>query len=293
MSYSISQVSFLRVFRFLKLCRLLRTFELMYDLKYLHVLLACITGSLQSFLWSVVMLFSVYGIFALIFMHLIASHIETSGEAIDETVFSEPFGSVWDSIGTLFSVTTGGADWQDTCDIVSMTGPFGRLVFILFILFVHLNLLNIIMGVFVHSAMKVLSADPVEAAHEHVRKEREQSWVLANLCKVVDPDGSGKLTREQFENGMRRKGIPELLSMLGLKKHNIIEFFASLARASRDRGDDGQVDIPTFVNGCMMLKGAGTNFDLQKMQAELTVAHAKIIHLLYKITDRRRVVESN
>jgi hypothetical protein len=271
------QLSYMRAVRFLKLGRTIRTFQVMYFFGKLRAFLTCIQGSFWSFFWSVVMLFSVYGIFSLFFMSVITSHIEETGEHIDESALGELFGSVGTSVETLFMVTTGGDDWHVTYEAIEVTGLLGSSMFLIFIAFVQLNLLNIILGVFVDSAMKVLTPDPETIADEHVRMEREHAQKLVSLCKAVDTDHSGKLTKEKFEHGMRRQNIPKLLRMMGLQKHHILEFFNSLAKAS---DDDGQVDIDTFVNGCMLLKGASTNFDLQKMHAEVQVAHTTIIQLL-------------
>ncbi|CAK0853672.1 unnamed protein product [Prorocentrum cordatum] len=143
------RLSFMKVFRFLKLAKVIKAFRLMDNLKYLHAFMTCIQGSFTSFMWSVVMLFSVYGVFSLLFMQVITTHIDTTGEALDDTAFGELFGSVDRSVKTLFMVTTGGDDWISTYEVIEETGPIGSFVFLAFIAFVNLNLLNIILGIFV------------------------------------------------------------------------------------------------------------------------------------------------
>ncbi|CAK0872655.1 unnamed protein product, partial [Prorocentrum cordatum] len=267
--------------RFLKLLKVVKVFELMYHMKYLQAFIVCIQGSFASFMWSVVMLFSVYGVFSLVFMQVITNHIDAIGETLDDTTFGEHFGSVGRSITTLFMVTTGGDDWAIVYTTIKETGPIGSFLFLAFIAFVNLNLLNIILGIFVDSAMKVLSPDSETLAHEYVRRDHEYARKLTNLCKTLDTDCSGRLTQEQFKLGLSQKRIPHLLAMLDLKKHSILEFFESLAKAS---DHDGQVGITTFVDGCMLLKGASTNFDLQKLRAECDIAHKQIIQMLRDIT---------
>ncbi|CAK0840457.1 unnamed protein product [Prorocentrum cordatum] len=137
------RLSLMRVLRFLQFANVIRAFEIMYRLKYLQVFLVCIHGSLGSFLWSVIMLFSIYGIFSLFFMSVITTHIDATGEAIDDTAFGPLFGSVGLSIKTLFMVTTGGDDWNGTYRVIERAGPIASCVFLVFIAFVQLNLLNI------------------------------------------------------------------------------------------------------------------------------------------------------
>jgi hypothetical protein len=226
------------------------------------------------------MLFSVYGVFALLLMQVIAFHINTTGETIDGSAFDLYFGSFGVSVVTLFIVTTGGDDWRVVYDEFESAGPLGSCIFIIFILFVQLSLLNVIMGIFVDSAMKVLSPDSDVLGHELIRKDHEHAEKLARLCRDVDHDCSGKLTQEQFEEGLRKHHIPRMLRTLGLQKHHLVELFSSLAKAS---DDDGHVAIDTFVKDCMLLKGTSTNFDLQKMHAEIQVDHATIMQLLRDI----------
>eukprot|EP00959_Pyramimonas_sp_CCMP1952_P243246 5084587-Pyramimonas_sp.AAC.1 len=93
-------------------------------------------------------------------------------------------------------VTTGGDDWVSAYEVIEETGPVGRFLFLAFIAFVNLNLLNIILGIFVDSAMKVLSPDSETLAHEYVRRDHEYAAKLTNLCRAVDTDCSGRLTQE-------------------------------------------------------------------------------------------------
>ncbi|CAK0817027.1 unnamed protein product [Prorocentrum cordatum] len=129
--------------------------------------------------------------------------------------------------------------------------------------------------------MKCLSPDPETLAHEYIRRNHEYVRELTHLCKILDTEGSGRLTQEQFKLGLSQKRIPHLLAMMDLKKHSIKELFEAMAKSP---DYDGQVDITTFVEKCMLLKGTSTNFDLQKLRAECDIAHKRIIHMLLDIT---------
>merc|ERR1712060_164206 len=95
---------------------------------------------------------------------------------------------------------------------------------------------------------------------------------MGQLCDAVDTDESGKLTRENFDDGLRRKHIPLLLKMMGLQRHHVLEFFNYMAESA---GEGGEVKISTFVHGCMLLKGAATNFDLHKLHADFKAMQVK------------------
>lgn len=210
------------------------------------------------------MLVSVYLLFSILFLNLIASHINETGEAVEDTVFYDLFGSIGKSVLTLYKTTTGGDDWSVAYDAIASTGPLGGASFIFFIAFVQFALLNIILGIFVESAMAVLQPDAATLARETFRKELECSHELEYLCRRVNDDGSGKLSREDFDTGLEiNPRLPLLLKGLGFRRHNFNEFFNGLAQG------DQRVDIDTFVNGCIVLKGDASNYDVVKLRAEL------------------------
>ncbi|CAK0863696.1 unnamed protein product, partial [Prorocentrum cordatum] len=266
--------------RFLPLVKVVKLLELMHHSTHLQAFIVCIHGSFRNFMWSVVMLFSVYGVFSLLFMQIITSHIDAIGETLDDTTFGEHFGSVGGSITTLFMATTGGEDWAIAYTTIKETGAIGSFLFLAFVVFVNLNLLNIILGIFVDSAMKVLSPDPVKLAHEYISRDQKYAMELVDLCQNLDPEGLGRLThltQEQFELGLSQKRIPHLLAMLDLKKHNIRRIFSAMA------AHDGQVEITQFVEICMLLKGASTTFDLHQLRVNCDIRHSEIRRKLSKI----------
>jgi len=228
------------------------------------------------------MLAIVYLFFSLFFIQLISHHLEDTGEALEESIFAGFFGSVEESALTLYRASTGGDDWSLAYGVIQGVGRVGSFAYLFFIAFVQFALINIITGIFVESAMMTLSPDSETLAQEHSRREQENAKKLIQLCKNVDADVSGKLTRDQFEDGLRRKQIPMLLELLGLQKHHVLEFFSHMADAA---DDDGQVGIETFVNGCMLLKGAATNFDLQKLHADVKAMSATHQRSLNDIRD--------
>ena len=128
-------------------------------------------------------------------------------------------------------------------------------------------------GIFVDTVMRSLKGDPEEFAREHYRQESENAARLDHLCRAVDKDGDGKMKQEEFELGMQKKHIPLMLYTLGLRRHQVIEFYKLMAE---DCDHNGEVDIEAFVNGCMLLKGSATNFDLSKLHAKVTASHAEL-----------------
>ena len=92
------------------------------------------------------MLFSVYAIFALFLIQIIVTHLQETGEAMEETAFEDFFGSFGVSILTLYKASTGGDDWSVAYQVIEPAGSIGCFTYLLFIAFVHFALINIITG---------------------------------------------------------------------------------------------------------------------------------------------------
>lgn len=212
-------------------------------------------------------------------MQSVGAHLQGTGESIEESAFDEYFGSVGSSVLTLYKASTGGEDWGTVYQVIQTTGRFGSGMLLFFLGFVQFGILNIITGIFVDTAMKTLTKDSEVLAQEHSRQEAQHANKLTELCRRVDVDLGGRLCREEFEAALRRKHVPTLLTMLGFKRHHVLEFFKHMA----DDADDGEVDIGEFVKGCMLLKGTATNFDLHKLHAEFVCRQVSLEQRLEEI----------
>merc|ERR1739844_80633 len=115
----------------------------------------------------------------------------------------EMFGSVTLSMLTLYKSVTGGDDWSNAHNAISEVGWVGSLTFLIFIAFITLALINIITGIFVDAAMQTLAPDSESVAESKAEQEKAFAKDLERLCVLVDHDESGKLTPEQFKDGIR------------------------------------------------------------------------------------------
>jgi hypothetical protein len=270
--------SFLRVVRLAKLGRTMRAVRAMSELKHLRAFLVCLQGSFMSFFWSLVMLVAVLIIFSLFMVQILGAHLLDNDLQIGNLeTMDRMYGTVARSTLTLFRASTGGDDWAIPYDVIVEVGVSGAIVYLIFISFTQLALINIITGIFVESAVQTLRPDRETIATEHLRLEKENAMELERLCKMADKDGNGRLGRQEFEDSLHKDRIRRLLMVLGLSKHHVMEFFDTMSTLAID--DEGEVDISQFVRGCMQLKGAATNFDVQMIHAEM--------RSMWNRTDRR------
>jgi hypothetical protein len=236
----------------------------MSELKHLRAFLICLQGSFMSFFWSLVMLVAVLTIFSLFMVQILGGYLVENDLTLEGDM-KEFYGTVSTSILTLFRMSTGGNDWAEGFLVISRTGWTGSVIYLIFIAFTQLALINIITGIFVESAMQTLRPDREMITMEQLRLEKENAREVSDICSSADNDGNGKMSKQEFALLLSKGRLPKLLLLLGLSKHHVVEFFDTMSALC----DDGEVEISTFVQGCMQLKGAATNFDVQMIHAEM------------------------
>merc|ERR1712066_622104 len=126
----------------------MRAIRIMSRLKHLRTFLVCLQGCLGSLFWSCIMLFAIFYLFSLLILQIIAGYLADTKQTL-EGELEEMFGSLGVAILTLYRSATGGDDWSMAYNAVSETGEIGAIIFLLFISFTQLALINIITGIFV------------------------------------------------------------------------------------------------------------------------------------------------
>jgi len=238
----------LRVMRMIRILRLLRVIRLLRLVRFvieLRKLLYLIIASFWSFIWTGVLLTILTYIVALFFTQMVVDHDLYA----DEQVMGY-FGSLGDSLFSLYKAITGGADWEvmSNC-LVRTISPWMGVVFALYVSFAVLVLLNLVTGVFVDGAMK-LSKDDKEA--ELLRK-------VNRAFKDKDID-SGKITWEDFSEKYLSQEMHDLFKAMEINISRAEELFKVL-----DEDRSGSVTAEEFAVGALKLQGPATALDLAMM----------------------------
>jgi len=270
-STGVVNLTFMRTLRVLKMAKILRVVRVARIFTELRLMLNSVLGSFVSLFWAFVLLAFIFYLFALFFVQGLTSYLldhadETSPERKQQLLLA--FGSVESAMLSLYKSVTGGADWQEFFDnpgsvqMLEGTGFVNKLFFVFFIFFIQIALLNILTGIFVENAMKLAQPDRDSLAFERRKRDVAESEELTRLCMQVDTNNSGTISAEEFY-AMNRK-MRNYFAVMGLDITDAECFFEMLAALH----DDQEVDIPTFVTGCMKLKGTATSLDLQRLMFE-------------------------
>eukprot|EP00413_Alexandrium_margalefii_P002315 CAMPEP_0204519758 /NCGR_PEP_ID=MMETSP0661-20131031/4900_1 /ASSEMBLY_ACC=CAM_ASM_000606 /TAXON_ID=109239 /ORGANISM="Alexandrium margalefi, Strain AMGDE01CS-322" /LENGTH=228 /DNA_ID=CAMNT_0051525273 /DNA_START=29 /DNA_END=715 /DNA_ORIENTATION=- len=174
------------------------------------------------------------------------------------------FGSLNQTMLALFKATTGGNDWDVYYSMIAPSGWLLCALFVFFIGFIQISLMNILTALFVERAMRLAEPDTMSQARRQRFKERVEAEELRRMCRKMDSNNSGTISAEEFHRHIGTNEMRCSFSVLGLDIRNAQEFFDMLAFI----GDDDEVDIESFVQGCLRMRGSATGIAQQNLIME-------------------------
>jgi hypothetical protein len=281
-----------RSVRIFRIGKAFRAFKVVAQFDRLKAFATCLQQSFGTLFWCLMMLFVVFYLFTLVFLQLVGIHLSNPDITISEeeqVEIADFYGSVWGSMLTLWMAVSGGDDWGNAFNAIRLTGTSGAIIFLIFISFTVVALMNLIMGFFVEGAMEVFSKSGEQAALDHEEQQQLYRSQLERLCKDMDEDSTSCLSREQFKKCMDAGSIPRLLTLLGMDRTHVERLFNILSYCSSSDG----VNISEFVSGCMALRGSAKQFDLQIVFMEMRKMHQETQNVLADVSSRVRRLEAD
>jgi len=267
--------SVLRTLRVLRIIRLLRVGKVFTPIRAIIHNLQCIlfslAGSAESFFSAMIMITIVLYIFGLFFMGAVKQHLSSSDEVDRASVefqlttekMKEHYGSVGTSMWTLAAAVSGGVDWMDVAEPIIETGFFYRCLFLFYVVFMTIGLLNILTGIFVNVAMQSSAMSREIAVDEAISNRDAVVKEVIELFLEADEDGSGSLSWEEFEEFIKDEKIKSFFMALELDMSSVSRIFTLL-----DTSGDGKLEASEFVEGCIELRGMAKKVDITLLQRE-------------------------
>jgi len=248
-----TSVTFMRSMRVLKLSR---TIRLMRVFPSLRTILNSLLGCLYSLFWSISMLTLIFFLFALVFVQRASLALKDS-DVPNPEVTLEQFGSVQVAMLTLYKSITGGDDWHNFYSTLLGTGWLNAALFVFFIAFMQIAVLNILTGIFVEQALKCAQPDRDSVAKSLRRREMMEAEDLRVQCRQIDADRSGVITLEELAEYFEKGKIKHFLMTLDIDVRDVEVFFDLL------RTRDGEkMSVEDFVEECLKMKGGASSIDL-------------------------------
>jgi len=263
-------MSYLRIMRLLKMLKVLRVVRLMRQFRELRLVLSSLMGSLKSCFWSIILVIAITFMFSLCLMQGVADHVHGNGDgnstqahlesgspSPNNILLLEHWGSLAMSMLCLFKVGTGGLDWELVLDPLWPVGGLFVSIFILFIAFYCFVIVNSITSIFVEGVRDYAEKDQGQVIYDQLQRKEEYMNRIVALYQQMDEEGSGDVSFETFCKHLSDPSMVAFAESLDIDCMNLKQFFNILsANGAR------QVDLETFVVGCIKLRGMAKSMDM-------------------------------
>lgn len=268
--------SMLRILRLLRVVRMTRATRVIRFLGELRLMVFSLTGSLKSLAWSVVLILIILLVFGVCFTDGVVTYClqhSAFGAAHTEDM-RRFFGTVTQSSVSLFMAMSGGEDWGNMLTALAPLPWEYSLLFLGFISFTVLALLNVVTAVFVNTALQRSQNDRELVVQKEMEYKEELVTIVEQVFMELDTNHSGSLTIEEFELHVDDEKIMAYLRSRDIDIGQVRTLFMLL-----DVDGTGDVSMEEFVNGILRLKGGASGIDL----AFLTYQVGWILHNMQEL----------
>eukprot|EP00929_Paragymnodinium_shiwhaense_P013634 TRINITY_DN12147_c0_g1_i1.p1 TRINITY_DN12147_c0_g1~~TRINITY_DN12147_c0_g1_i1.p1 ORF type:complete len:593 (+),score=154.24 TRINITY_DN12147_c0_g1_i1:160-1938(+) len=235
-----------------KWLRLLRLMRLMRFNLELRMMLIMILESTKSLVWMVVLLLMIFYFFAVFFTLTTADFVLYNRDAQPDIALSldEHFGSIPKSCYSTFKAITGGQSWYEMADPVRAMGPFPAFIWIFYIVFSVIVLLNVVTGIFVDGAMTKSKFDREKAIQAELDQKKAIIDNLREIFQESDEDQSGMVTFDEFVRTMEDPRVQTYMAVLQINLNQLPELFDAL-----DKDGSGDISVEEFVENLLAMMG--------------------------------------
>jgi hypothetical protein len=179
-------------------------------------------------------------------------------------VLIDKFGTMSSSILSLYAAITGGNDWMEMYNAISTAGDSYSYLFLFFIAFCQISLLNILTGIFVENALELAQPTKEQKALEKHEEEVALTMDLHRLISAFDSVGSGRITVETFFAEVVGTPLHAYLHSIDVSVRELKAFVEFTGADKR-----GTISVSSLVHGCTLARGNARNLDMQRVLSEL------------------------
>jgi hypothetical protein len=253
-----ANMAFLRVLRVIRTVRVMRAIRIVKVLRELRLMVAQILSSGATLLWAMVLLLSCVFIFSIFLCEMCRGYLREGAPDPEIVAAIETYQTSvsWCMTNLMISIL-GGRDWYDPVEPMMKLHPALGFLYIFFMSFMLLGMLNILVAVFVESANNLSRMDAELVAEEELLRENSALNRLRAIFIEIDVDKSGMLTWDEMQANLHNPRLLSLFDENSIRITQARQLFRLL-----DIRDQGIVPIEDFCLGCLRLGGVSKSIDL-------------------------------
>mmetsp|Transcript_29060 Transcript_29060/g.73815 ORF Transcript_29060/g.73815 Transcript_29060/m.73815 type:complete len:606 (+) Transcript_29060:99-1916(+) len=254
---SAGNLSFMRIFRYVKLVRTLRFIRAMQLCHQLRVLVRTILSSFVSLLWSMFVLCAFMLMAALFVCQSLQEFISDDSQTMEHRLWCNTnYGTASKALWTMFEITFSGGWPTWVRPLIEDVSPWYAGFFALYVGGVVFAVIRIITALFLKETLAVAATD-AEMMMQLKHKETEAfAMKMGQVFIAADSSMDGMVSWEEFSELMDDPKHMTLLHNMELEPHEIKALFNLL-----DDGD-GNVSFEEFLKGMVRLKGQARSLDV-------------------------------
>ncbi|CAE7426722.1 Cacna1h [Symbiodinium natans] len=205
---SVKAVRLMRVFRFVMAFRTLIT-SILYTLK--------------SLFWALMLLIVIVYVFGVLFTQAVNDFLLEHDAAISTVLTARElelankyFGSLANSMLSLYMSIAGGVSWEDVISPLLAVSEIWGFLFLFYISFTLFAVLNVVTGVFCQSAIESAQNDHTAVVHSILKNKKAHVDKIKALFSKLGDDKTGAITFAMFEEKINSPAVQAYFEVLGL-----------------------------------------------------------------------------
>lgn len=291
-------MSHFRVIRVIRVTRLVRTFRMVRLVRFiraLRTLLYSIMVTMKSLVWALLLLLMIFYGFGVAFTQAVSEYNLGSTYPVagdrscgDKDIFQKNmcelvvfWGTLPRSMFTLFKAIAGGVSWHEVVEPLGIIGWVWVGVFVGFIAFTFLAVLNVVTGVFCQSAIESAQQDKDIATMQLMAAKGMYVETVKRLFDDMDADASGAISIHEFESYLQHEKFQAYFASLDIDASDVWSLFKLM-----DSDRTGTIDLEEFVGGCLQLRGQAKAVQIAKMSYDQNLVRKMLVEFMDSVDER-------
>lgn len=288
----------MRYMRFLRLARALRGMRVVKLLRYvsaLRTLIFSIISTTGSLMWTLVLLLLIFYCFSVILTQIVTDFCREQTVNLlgdDNAVPRCPpelqmyWSSIPESILTLYMAISGGVSWIEPLQPLREVSALAVACLLLYVVLTVFAVLNVVTGVFCHTAIESATADKEIVVMSQMQKQATQAAALRDMFNEIDGDDSGMVSVQELKAALETSKMSSFLESMDISTQDVWTLFMLI-----DSDQNGLIDLDEFVTGCQQLHGPAKSIQISRMSHENKVTRQTIKKLIAEIHDLKGEVQ--